>query len=781
MKRLLFALPLVLFASQAWGQHWEELPLPPAGIESTGPDTTPAFAPYFLNTSIGFSFDAGIELTYDPPLLTGCSAALARTTNGGTSWSRINFFDSIGSSITQLCFVSMTRGYASTVPDYDGGLDAGGIFETFDQGAHWKRITKSGLSFSGVYATKDAVFASEIDTGYHVKAWYGMDSGYHFKAPVIYSYDDGATWRSIANVEGPSLDWQPHFQLIYGNRDSLVATVYFTSGDSSSGYGDIYLVLSTDLGKTWHSAALNQRYLPRPLYSAYWQSMIALHIVPHSCKIIRQFLGQMDGIDDTYSFLEAGPPFVKWDTVLPHLETGAWVAGNDCALYLSYAGPDYSHGPIERSVDGGMTWQNIGKNYRDGTSPDMLEIDDQDWQNLSTVGYGAVVYAGALTLSNLTGNWVPHFWKTTDGGDGTLSAAALAPVMALSHAPFPSGSDTLQVPDCEPSQMLVTHFNIGCSWATFDSATIAGLDPSEYSITSTHYCGCTHLPDTSFITFAPKQAGIRNVTVHFHYTDDEYNQIDTALPVVLDVTAGGVAVPISLSLGSGTMVTHAGDTIEIPIYLSSDSTLSFADTASLLLPFALDTNALKVVRFLSGFGGDTVDSLTFIGSTGTVRLHIANLTISGKTLIGTLRCVVYLADTLQTSISLQGASIDASTGGCIALSTDLTGVNIAITGCGDSTLLRFMKTGKIPLAIERIFPDPASDEVTVSLTNPSSAPITYEVIDALGLVRAEGEVSGTRLVLDVHALASGLYYLRARASSGAMGGAAASERFIVER
>src|SRR5579872_6971049 len=121
MRRLMLVLSFVVLASQAWGQHWEELPLPPAGTESTGPDTIPAFAPYFLNTNVGFSFDASIELDYDPPLLTGCSAALALTTNGGTSWSPLNFFDSIGSSITELCFVSLTHGYASTVPDYGGG------------------------------------------------------------------------------------------------------------------------------------------------------------------------------------------------------------------------------------------------------------------------------------------------------------------------------------------------------------------------------------------------------------------------------------------------------------------------------------------------------------------------------------------------------------------------------------------------------------------------------------------------------------------------------------
>ena len=733
MKRLLFAVSIWVLSSQAWGQHWKELPLPPSGA-----DTTSAFLPYFLNTNVGFTFDDGIELDYDPVRLTGTSSpTLSLTTNGGASWSPLNFFDTTGTLITQLCFVSPTHGYAATVPINDTGLKGGGIYETFDQGSHWKKITKSGLSFSGVYATKNAVFASEIDTGNY------------FKAPVIYSYDDGATWNTLANVEGLSLDSQSHFQLIYGNRDSLVATVYFASGDSSGGYEDIYLVFSTDLGRTWHSSALGQRYLPGSYYSAYGQSMIALHIVPHSCHIIRQFLGKMDANNDTYSFLEAGPPYSTWDTVLLHLETGAWIAGNDCAMYVSYCGQDYSHGPIERSLDGGMTWQNIGKNYTDGTSPDVWEIDDFDWQNLSAVGYGAVVYAGALTYSFVANSWIPHFWKTTDGGDGTLSAAALAPQMALAHAPFPSGNDTFFVSCANEAQMVVTNFNIGCSWATFDSVTIDGLSPDEYSLTSTHYCGCMHVPDTSFITLQPKLAGLRKVTVHFHYTDDEYNQIDTTLPVVLDVKSSGLAVPLTLGFGSGTMNASPGDTISIPVYLSGTASLG---ATTITMPFGIDTNILWPVGFQPALQGLAVGSSYYSRGTETVLLQTdSSFSLTGQTLLGYLRCIVYLTDTLSTAITLPTANLNSTLLPCTALSLTTDSIAVNIVGCGTKILQQFL-LGKPPVfAIRSIVPNPATNEITII-----GGSGLFTIFDPLG---RSYSVPQNGNELDISSLPSGFYFV----------------------
>ncbi len=117
--------------------------------------------------------------------------------------------------------------------------------------------------------------------------------------------------------------------------------------------------------------------------------------------------------------------------------------------------------------------------------------------------------------------------------------------------------------------------------------------------------------------------------------------------------------------------------------------------------------------------------------------------------------------------------------GCIVLSAGpLDSLQVALRWyCGYPTLLQFMKTGKISLAIESISPNPGSDWVTVHFANPTSSLISYQVFDALGMIRASGAASGDDLVLDTRSLASGLYYLRARNAMGAV----AAGRFAVER
>ena len=60
----------------------------------------------------------------------------------------------------------------------------------------------------------------------------------------------------------------------------------------------------------------------------------------------------------------------------------------------------------------------------------------------------------------------------------------------------------------------------------------------------------------------------------------------------------------------------------------------------------------------------------------------------------------------------------------------------------------------------------------------ASAAISYQLMDELGTLRTEGEITGDELTMDVHSLPSGLYYLRAR---DAEMGEVVSGKFLVER
>ena len=735
MKRMIVLLALTIVTSTTFAQHWTKV---------TPPFSGRMFTPYFLNPDLGFVFNDGIVFS-NGIYITGSLSSLMRTTDGGRTWVPLRFFDSIEYCITQLSFVTPQHGYASTYSFLN--VRTGGIFETFDQGDHWKLISKDGLTCTGVYAVDNIVF---VNIG----------------GQVLFSRDDGVAWDSIMAVPGLVLDPSPLFQLVYGNRDSLVATVYYHP--TSSRTYDTYLVFSTDQGQSWQARMLDQ--------GTSWL-MTALHISPHSCDIIRQSVNSQDQLGDKYSFLTSSFDYRVWNPSFMHYETGAWIAGNTCALYLS----DASNGGSQdldttvmlfRSTDGGVSWQPLQKQY--GNAPTFVEIDDRDFQNMSVVGHGATVYAVSFTLTY--GSSITALWKTTDGGDGSLSASSLAPRFALDHKPFASQTDTLTIDNCSQSLIEVYNQNIACSYAKFDSISIAGLDPLEYSVLSTHHCSCQPMPDTSFITLQPKTAGPRDVTIHYHFTDDEFEQIDTSIHVTL-VVMQGTSTAISIHLKSNTILAYSGDTIDIPAYLAGNAILTGSTLIS--LPFELDTNALRVIGFRPAIAGITSGVLTDSNGTETMLLHSQDsLMLSGETLIGTLRCVIYLSDTLETSVSLVGANIASNDPRCIALSTSTDAVKIDITGCGDSTLLQYMKTGQIADRIIGIVPNPASREINIRLQNVTKDPISYEIDDALGAIRTSGIMSGEQFTVDVSALRGGTYYVRVVPASG---GLPSTRTLILER
>ncbi len=741
MKRLLFTLSLMLLASGVFAQHWQRL---------TQPVSVPSIygalkVPYFIDTLNGFVFDRWAYLAADSPNLTN-GTNLQRTTDGGKSWRQITFFDDSGLAVSQMCFVSKTKGYASTFnPGYIA--DTGGVFETTDLGDHWRRITPP-YAFVAIYAVRDKVFAIR-------------DSG------QLYVITHDTTLDSVTTIDGAAIpasySFCPltfgYYPTIVGNKDSLVIV-----GLYDSSYGNKRLLYSTDLGTAWHFTSDS--------LSGYYG--YTFYCIPHTCNIIQDSADDTDlkgvkGLDgDSYSFYQASLPFSTRTPSLLHRETGGYVAGNPCALYISdacdagyFLANDLNDSTaILRSTDRGESWQNLPKIA--GLTPGFNELDDLDYQNLSVVGHGAVVYADSFGEQRQTIYYTASLWKTTDGGDGTLSAAALAPVMALAHLPFPSETDTLDIPSCEASQMVVTNSNIGCSYATFDSATIVGLDTSEYSVTSTHYCGCTHVPDSSFITLAPEQTGIRNVTVHFHYTDDEYNQIDTSIQFILNVQSGGTSVPITLAFQSSSMNASPGDTISIPIYLSGSATLG---GTAISLPFTIDTNILLPVGFQPAIPGMIVDTSYYSNGTENVSLTSANnLALNGSTLIGYLRCLVYLTDTLTTAIALPTATLNSATVPCVALSLTTDSIGINIVGCGTKTLQQFMLTGEVPSVIQRIVPNPAGNEITIVVAG-SGDYNTFVISDPLGRSYTVPTTpqpppwKGGGVVLDISSLPAGVYFV----------------------
>ena len=154
-----------------------------------------------------------------------------------------------------------------------------------------------------------------------------------------------------------------------------------------------------------------------------------------------------------------------------------------------------------------------------------------------------------------------------------------------------------------------------------------------------------------------------------------------------------------------------------------------------------------------------------------------SITLNGESLIGYLRCIVYLSDTLATTVTLQSASLSSANAPCVALSLSTDSMNILINGCGDQTLLQFMKTGTITLSIQSIVPNPATDAVQISFINPTSSAISYQVFDALGQTHLRGVTGENALSLNVSTLPQGVYFFRATNANGF----SASSKLVVVR
>ena len=358
MKKNLIYILIFSLPSLAFGQHWKEIPLPATYHEVT---------PYFLDENVGFIFEGYSGL-----------AKLYRTTDGGMNWKSLPFFDSLGPDyvIRQIFFESSNKGYAA------GGA---GIYETEDTGNTWRSIYPEKIFFNSVYAFGGKIFA------------YGGESATW--DALIETENGGGTWNTILPPTyyhtPPDVD-NPLMPYVFGNNDGTVFS------EKVIPPGNLSLTFSTNNGKDWTTTPMD---IAKKTFTA------GLFSFPHSNELLRTCddLRELpDNNKDVYFIMHSSDLGMHWDTVFHPVEIGAWIAGNACVQYVSKSDQTGVHG-VYRSTDAGHNWKYI-------SGPDFTELDDVDFHNISVVGGGAVVYAGDVNYGS-----IDKLWKTTDGGDGTLS------------------------------------------------------------------------------------------------------------------------------------------------------------------------------------------------------------------------------------------------------------------------------------------------------------------------------------------------------------------------
>ncbi|MFI5263174.1 MAG: choice-of-anchor D domain-containing protein [Candidatus Kapaibacterium sp.] len=371
------------------------------------------------------------------------------------------------------------------------------FYRTTNGGVSWKAISIPPFVINQIYflsishgyiAASDGVLETN-DTGITWKNIY----------PGTYTYSVYAAGKSVfattgtynvVETQNDGKKWElliPRGSYLIGNKDSLVLVTRTNP---------FVLWYSTNNGKDWDSNSVSPETQ-------------SVYCFPHCNELLRtNLVADVDPV--TYS-LDYGKKWMSTSLLTPEL--AVWFAGSSCATYISNA---LTTG-LYRSVDRGFTWVSV-------PGPNFKELDDNDFRNLAVVGNGSVIY-----VCDING----VLWKSTDGGDGTLSLNTFSTQFGIS-CNVPSEDSTLGVAVCDTDKFMFFLQNFTCNSLHLESLSIDGLDSNEYEFQSRIHYLCNSLPDTVILSIFPQFPGNHPIMIHEHFTNNEYHAFDTSFSFTLN-------------------------------------------------------------------------------------------------------------------------------------------------------------------------------------------------------------------------------------------------------
>ncbi|MEP7234189.1 MAG: T9SS type A sorting domain-containing protein [Ignavibacteriota bacterium] len=348
--------------------------------------------PYFIDENLGFIMNG----------------LFFRTADGGINWTQIKSWDVPSKcNINSVYFTTSRHGYAS---------GDNGIYETDDTGTTWKKIlaptdTLHPHTFTCVYASGNSVFTIEKNVE-------GPDSnGDNLgRVTALMTTDDGNHWTTI-NEPARRVDVTAALALedliIFGNKDSLV---FVTVVDTLRQHKLYY---STNNGKSWSFNNFDDVItLTSNISCDYGWSTKGWYVFPHCSDLLRTH-EVVDGRLSPYFYIQHSTDFGKsWENYTQPISIGGQIAGDGNIVYVTNSDWRKPKGLL-RSLDFGKTWQSV-------PGPSFENIDsynrDMYWRNLSVVSGGAAVFA--VSNESIGPVVTNDLWKTTNGGDGTLTTSS---------------------------------------------------------------------------------------------------------------------------------------------------------------------------------------------------------------------------------------------------------------------------------------------------------------------------------------------------------------------
>jgi hypothetical protein len=417
------------------------------------------------------------------------AAQIYYTNDGGTTWQLAQFANpDIRGEVTDIYFRDRQHGWATITESTQTGWS--GVYRSTDGGESWTRVKQAGFPV-GVRETGRGVFYTDQDAG----------------AGVVFSSDTGKTWTPVAITETAlGIDFMDD------------STGFVTR--QAPGAPHLY---TTDGGKTWQSITTS---------SESW--------TPYADPISRSFFlaSELDQLTFTKQTTIVRVPVGAWaeSKIKDYGDSGltGGIAGSHiCQSIIYVQGREpatNAPGGIIRSMDVGASWKFVG-------GPN--NINDK---RFAVTGRGAVVIA----FDDIGG-----VWRTTDGGDGTLTSSVL-PFVTLMPP-----NDTVRISLCDSAAIPIILGYRACDSAQISS--VAFLNDSLNELRAPAYDNDVRFfsssrPDSLNILYTPARQ--RSWTAVLYLTirqPDGYTE-DT----IINIPLIALAPPKNVLVFSGT---SAHDTI----------------------------------------------------------------------------------------------------------------------------------------------------------------------------------------------------------------------------
>jgi hypothetical protein len=504
--------------------------------------------------------------------------------------------------------------------------------------------------------------------------------------------DGGNTWSNVSTPWFDSVGTGVFLDITF--KDSL--TGWLTTDGSIGG-----CFKTTDGGNTWD-------LLP----TVFWAG--AVHYDSESDGL---FVASWGGTTSQFTSWDEGS---TWTVAETGGQTGYAFADAQLGILASAELWNGNEGGWLRTTDGGHTWNTLAMNI-------------ESWQPLAIAGTKTF-----FAISDIDG----IIYRTDDAWDTWRQ------LYTFPFNPNPWG------------------FTTGCIRGDINHLFVQMID------------GCYMSTDTGhswkYLCGVPTMSDWPQVYDSRLYAKDNYVYISTYDSVIgaqiwmLNLDSLNI-FPMRFTLADGTKreTVQAGDTVSV-YYRPETDTLIGIDSAHFVVRFDSDAMGLRDYTLPPGWkvlssheSSGTLD-LWLIGDT-TAPLPNPVLRVAFNTYLsagdnhplpppwkgGGSSAFVYL-----DSAHLYGHRLNCD---CQALSVaNPDSVEIDFTGCGDSTLARFMQTGS-PFTIESIVPNPARSSLRVEGKGQG---VSCEFTDNLGRSILPSTLYALPFTLDVKSIPSGVYYLR---------------------